>query len=431
MRWLVVVLCVLALWLPAYFFARDLYWLPLFTRYMALAIFALSVDLVWGYTGLLSLGQGLYFGLGVYAVGYCLKLRQAALLMEQPYVAGPDMALPNFMAFNRLTHVPAWIAPLIDIWWALALAVVVPTLVAAVFGMVVFPRRIKGVYFSLITQGLLLAIFTLVDTQIAYTGGRVGMNGCRELELFGQRIETSGRYRLTGRSLMELQDKGVPASLVAKLKSDFIKERRFETEEDFLDHLKRYIPAAELQPYQDVVVKQATNFFQLHYVVVAVLVIAFLACTWLVHSKFGKVLTAIRDNENRVLALGYNTAMYKTFIFALAGGLAGVAGALYVSNLGTAGPDRFGIVFSIEVVIMVAVGGRGTLFGAILGAILVSFGETYIGDLSREFWAIIMGTAFIFVVLFMPEGIVGFLPKLIKWVFKRSPIAGLMRLGKV
>src|SRR5207244_8496081 len=111
--------------------------------------------------------------------------------------------------------------------------------------------------------------------------------------------------------------------------------------------------------------------------------VCFLGCALLMQSKFGKVLTAIRDSEYRVLALGYNTAMYKTFIFALAGGLAGLAGALYVSALGTAGPDRFEIGFSIEVVILVAVGGRGTLLGSVLGAILVSFGETSIVDISR------------------------------------------------
>jgi urea transport system permease protein len=266
------------------------------------------------------------------------------------------MELPNFMAFSRLEQVPGWIAPLIDIRLALAAAVIVPTLVAFLFGVVVFWRGIKGVYFALITQGLLLAVFTFVDTQIAYCGGRVGMTYLARLELFGHTFQMESLF----------------------------------------------------------------------YLVTSILVVSFLICAWLMSSKLGRILTAIRDNENRVLALGYNTAMYKTFIFTVAAALAGLAGALYVSVVRTAGPDRFGIVFSIEVVIMVAVGGRGTLVGAILGAVLVSFAETYIGDNYREWWQISEGAIFIFAVLLMPEGIVGVLPKLIK----RSPIGYLLRLGK-
>ncbi len=359
-RRVIVTLFLLALFLPAYLFADDRYWLPLFTRYMALALFALSVDMVWGYTGLLSLGQGLYFGLGVYAVGYCLKLRHAAEQAGKPFVAAPDMEMPDFMAFSRLEQVPSWIAPLIDIRVALAVAVIVPTLVAFIFGAVVFWRGIKGVYFALITQGLLLAVFTFVDTQIAYCGGRVGMTYLNYLELFGHTFKMESLY----------------------------------------------------------------------YLVTGTVVLAFIICAWLMSSKFGRILTAIRDNENRVLALGYNTAMYKTFVFTVAGAIAGIAGALYVSALRTAGPDRFGIVFSIEVVIMVAVGGRGTLVGAVLGAILVSLAETYIGDIWRELWQITEGLLFIFVVLVMPEGIVGVIPKIARWVGRKARIGTLLRPEK-
>lgn len=251
--WVGLLLFLLALFAPGVALADDRYWLPLFTRYMALALFALSVDLIWGYTGLLSLGQGLYFGLGAYAVGYSLKLRQAALAADLPFTTGPNMALPDFMAYCRLEAVPAWIAPLIHIWLALALAVLVPTAVAALFGWVTFRRGIKGVYFSLITQALLLAAFTLVDDQQAYTGGRVGMVGLAKLELFGVRFE----------------------------------------------HLKLYL------------------------LVTGVLSACFLLCLLLMRSKVGKILTAIRDSEYRLLALGYNTAAYKTFIFALSGGSPG------------------------------------------------------------------------------------------------------------
>src|SRR5262249_32208550 len=146
---------------------------------------------------------------------------------------------------------------------------------------------------------------------------------------------------------------------------------------------------------------------KMYFLVAGTLVACYLACAGLMASKFGRILTAIRDNENRVLALGYDTARYKTFIFAVAGALAGLAGALYVSALGTAGPDTLGIGFSIEVVILVAVGGRGTLIGAVLGAILVRFTNTYVNDEFKGAWPILLGSLFVLVVVFMPDGIVG------------------------
>jgi urea transport system permease protein len=343
MGWLGILVFIGLLFVPAYLYGQDRYWLPLFSRYMALALFAMSVDLVWGYTGLLSLGQGLYFGLGVYAVGYSLKLREAATAADLPFEVRPDMALPNFMEYCRLPAVPDYIAPLIHIDLAIAVGIVLPTLVATVFGLIAFWRRIKGVYFSLITQALVLAMYTFVVNQQPYTGGVVGMTNLPRLELFGIVFE--------------------------KLK--------------------------------------------LYYLITGALVVCFLLSLLLVRSKFGKVLTAIRDNEFRVLALGYNTAMYKTFVFALAGAMAGLAGALYVIALRTCGPDRFEIAFSIEIVIMVAVGGRGTLVGAVLGAVLVNYANTYITGVPalRPYWMIILGGMFIVVVLFMPDGILGLFRK--------------------
>jgi urea transport system permease protein len=341
------------LFIPGFVLADDKYWLPLFTRYMALALFALSVDLVWGYTGLLSLGQGLYFGLGAYCVGYSLKLRSAALEAGKPFVAAPDMALPDFMAYCRLDAVPGWIAPLINLWLALGLAVLLPMAVAALFGFITFWRRIKGVYFSLITQALVLAVFTLVVNQQPYTGGVVGMTKLAKLELFGRKFQGPDLY----------------------------------------------------------------------FLITGILSLCFVGCLLLMRGKLGRILTAIRDSEYRVLSLGYNTAMYKTFIFALAGGLAGLAGALYVSALGTTGPDRLGIGFSIEVVILVAVGGRGTLFGAVLGAVLVSLANTYINDSYKQAWPLILGGLFILVVVFLPDGIVGSARNLLSRLFRPRVLA--------
>ncbi len=345
---LLVLVFLLALYIPALLLGGEKvgkYWLPLLTQYAALAIFALSVDLIWGYTGLLSLGQGLFFGLGAYAIGYSLKLQKAAEEAGKPFTVPADlgdMAKPDFMAYCRLEEVPHWIAPLIHIWLAIPLALLVPLLVAAGFGMLTFRLRVKDVYFSLITQALVLAVYILIVNQQAYTGGIVGMNYLGKLELFEHRFKIVDLYCL----------------------------------------------------------------------VVSVLIACYLLSAWLVNSKYGKVLTAIRDNEYRVLALGYDTAMYKTFVFALAGAMAGLAGALYTASVGTAGPDRFGIAFSIEIVIMVAVGGRGTLIGAMLGAFLVNLGNTYINNEFKTAWPIILGGLFVLVVGFMPEGIIGVLRKL-------------------
>ena len=353
--WLGLFLFLGTLFLPGVYYAGDKYWLPLFTRYMALAIFALSTDLIWGYTGLLSLGQGLYFGLGAYMVGYSLKLQSAANEAGRKLVAAPDMALPDFMEYCRLPAVPGWIAPLINIWLALALAVILPTLVAMLFGSLTFHRRIKGVYFSIVTQALVLAVYTFVVSQQPYTGGIVGMTKLAKLELFGHRFVMLSLYNL----------------------------------------------------------------------ITGILVACALLCAILMKSKFGKVITGIRDSEYRVMALGYNAAMYKTFVFALAGGLAGLAGALYVSALGTTGPDSFQIGFSIEVVIFVAVGGRGTLIGAILGAVLVNLASTYINDEFKQAWPFILGALFIIVVVFMPNGIIGVLRRIPavtkKLLFRKKP----------
>jgi urea transport system permease protein len=154
------------------------------------------------------------------------------------------------------------------------------------------------------------------------------------------------------------------------------------------------------------------SYTELYFLIAGTLLVCFLGCAWLVRSKFGKVLAAVRDSENRVLALGYNTAMYKTFVFAVAGGLSGLAGALYVTANGSAGPEYFGIGFSIEAVILVAVGGRGTLVGAILGTLLVRLANTLINQHTPKYWPIFLGGLFVVVVVFLPVGIIGWVRQL-------------------
>ncbi len=336
-------LFLLALFVPP-LVTSDVYRMSIYGQCLALAILALGVDLIWGYTGLLSLGQGLYFSIGGYAMAYSLTLQYAARTAGITDRAVP----PSFMRYTGLapTHPdyvePAaltYIAPLMNVYVALAVAVLLPALVAGLFGLVVFRLRIKGVYFSLITQALVMAFLILALNQQPLTGGVVGINEIDDLTLCGFTFR---------------------------------------------------------------------NYQQLYYLIAGVLVVCFLGCALLVNGKVGKILTAIRDNENRVLALGYNTTMYKVFAFALAGGLAGLAGALFVPVFGKMGPTTFlGVAFSIEIVIFVAVGGRGTLVGAVLGTILIRLAYTDIAVQAPQYWPIILGALFVGVVVFMPPGLHG------------------------
>jgi urea transport system permease protein len=342
----------------------DQFWLGLFAKYMALAILALSVDLVWGFTGLLSLGQGLFFGLGAYMVAYSLTLQKAAANAGVPV----GMAPPQFMAYtgpapNDPSYVvpPALeiIAPLGDIWLALGLAILLPTIVATLFGLVVFRLRIKGVYFALVTQALLLAVFILVRNQQRFTGGVVGIKDLVQLKLF-----------------------------------DWV-----------------FSPSPLLDPARGTPIRDDAGHFDytpirnLNLLLAGVLVFCLLLCAAIMRTKFGKILTAIRDNENRVLALGYNTAMYKTILFAFAGALAGLSGGLYVAANNVCDSQYLSVAFSIEAVIWVAVGGRGTLLGAVVGAILVGFLQSFISSAFPNYWPIIMGALFVGVVLFLPRGL--------------------------
>ena len=250
--------------IPPLLMGDNDYRMAQFAKYLALAILALGIDLIWGYTGLLSLGQGLYFGLGAYRVAYGLEMQQVADDAHRPPGTVPPGFMTNYMPITNPGYVEPWalkyIAPLANTWVALGAAVLLPVLAATLFGLVTFRLRIRGVYFALITQALLLAIYTLFLNQQPLTGGFVGIKNLADLQLFG------------------------------------------------------------------FIFNDSKHAIDTYYLVAAVLLVCLGGCWLLVHSKVGKVLTAIRDNENRVLALGYNPAAYKLFVFAIAGGLAGVAG---------------------------------------------------------------------------------------------------------
>ena len=300
-------------------------------KFMTYALIALGLDLIWGYGGMLSLGQGLFFGLGAYGFAMYLKLQSSG------------GKLPDFMFWSGLKELPWFWAPFTSPIFAIAAALIIPMLIASVLGYFIFRSRVQGVYFSIITQALTLLTSIWFVGQQAYTGGT---NGITDL----------GGAKLFGKSLL----------------------------------------SSEIQ----------TSFY-----IASVLCLAavYLLSRWVTESRFGRILVALRDNEDRVRFLGYDPVQIKVLIFALSAGIAALAGVLFVPQVGIISPSSMGVVPSIEMVIWVAVGGRGTLVGAILGALLVSYGRSYFSESYPDIWQYFQGALFIGSVLLFPQGIVGFI----------------------
>lgn len=306
------------------------YELSLLGRFLALAVLAVGISLIWGTGGILSLGQGVFFALGGYAIAMHLKL--AAL---------DPGTIPDFMQWTGLTALPWWWAPFRDPAVALAAVFVLPGIAAAALAYLVFRRRIGGPYFAIITQALALAATTFIISQQSYTGGFNGLTDFHDV--FG----------------FPLDD-----------------------------------PHTQLG---------------LYFITLGTLGVAFVAVTALRNSAFGKVLLAVRDGENRVRFLGYDPLPFKVIAFAIAGILAGVSGALVTLDLGVISPAMFGVVPSIEMVIWVAVGGRNSLLGAIVGTLAVNFGKDFISSAFPDLWLYVVGALFVLVVTIAPQGIVGLL----------------------
>jgi len=304
------------------------YDLNLIARFMALGILALGIVLLWGETGILSLGQGVYFGLGGYALAMHLKL--SAL--------GPG-EIPDFMVWSGVKTLPWWWRPFEHPVVALVGVVAVPGVVAALFSWMVFHRRVGGTYFALITQALALAFATLLISQQATTGG---FNGLTEFPtLFGVDLNTLAAFR------------------------------------------------------------------SLYWITLAALVAAALLLALVRSSRFGTLLRAVRDGENRMRFLGYDPTPYKVAAFALAAMLAGLSGALFTLHAGVVSPALVGVVPSIEMVIWVAIGGRHSLVGAIVAALLVNLARDRISSALPELWLYALGALFIVVVTLMPRGLAG------------------------
>ncbi|HEY0257597.1 MAG TPA: urea ABC transporter permease subunit UrtC [Candidatus Methylacidiphilales bacterium] len=330
------------------FFHISDFTLNLWGKYFTYAVLALSIDLLWGYTGLLSLGQCLFFSLGGYALGMYLMLKIGTLGQYHS-------TLPDFMVFLGYDKLPAFWVPFNHFWFALLAVLAGPGLLAFVFGYLAFRSRIRGVYFSILTQALTYAACLLFYRNEFAFGGN---NGFTDFKF------------LLGHDLRE-------ASTQRGL----------------------YIASALL------------------------LLFVFLFCRWLTATKFGKVQRAIRDSETRVLFTGYAAANFKLFVFVVCAMIAALGGALYVPQVGIINPGDMAPDKSLEAVVWVAVGGRGTLIGPIVGAIGVNALKSYTTRAFPEYWLIIEGLLFILVVLFMPKGIVGLASQIramIEARFKRS-----------
>jgi urea transport system permease protein len=321
-----VVVGVIALQPPAYAVA-------LMGKYLCYALLALSVDLVWGYCGILSLGHGAFFALG----GYCLGMHLMREIGARGVYANPD--LPDFMVFLNWKELPWYWHGFDNFSFAALMVVVVPGILAFVFGWFAFRSRVTGVYLSIITQALTYALLLAFFRNNMGFGGNNGLTDFKDL--FGISLQSDG-----------MRTALFTASAIA-------------------------------------------------------LAAGYLLCRAITISKLGRILTAIRDAESRTRFLGYRVERYKVFVFTLSAMIAGVAGALYVPQVGIINPSEFSPANSIEIVIWVALGGRGTLWGAALGAVIVNFAKTYLTGAFPEIWLYALGFLFIGVTLFLPQGVAG------------------------
>ncbi|MFL2816609.1 MAG: urea ABC transporter permease subunit UrtC [Alphaproteobacteria bacterium] len=327
------------------------YHIALFGKYLTYGLLALSLDLIWGYCGILSLGHGAFFALG----GYCMGMH----LMREigPRGVYGDPVLPDFMVFLNWTELPiAWYG-FDSIIYTSLMIIIIPGLLAFIFGWFAFRSRVTGVYFSIITQAMVFAF------MLAFFQNNLGFGGNNGLTDFKD---------ILGFSLQETNTKLV--------------------------------------------------FFLLS---VVALGIGYYLSKKLINSHAGQVTTAIRDQEDRVRFLGYKVENFKLFVFVISGILAGVAGALYVPQVGIINPGEFSPIKSIEIVVWVALGGRGTLYGAVIGGILVNLSKSYFTVYFPEYWLFFLGALFVFVTIFLPRGVVGLFYDLINLKNKKGVLSNV------
>ena len=334
-----VVVPICNLWVPEdSAFHLSTYSVTLIGKYLCYALLAIALDLAWGYCGILSLGHGAFFALGGYSMGMYL-MRQIG---ERGVYGHPE--LPDFMVFLDWQELPWYWYGFDQFWLAAIMVLLIPGLLAFVFGYLAFRSRVTGVYLSIMTQALTYALMLAFFRNEMGFGGNNGLTDFKEI--LGAQLQTDGT-----RVMLLL----VSALAVAA---------------------------------------------------------GYLGCRAIVRSKLGRVVAAIRDAADRVRVIGYRVERFKLWIFTVSAMIAGVAGALYVPQVGIINPSEFQPLNSIEVVVWVAVGGRETLFGAALGAVVVNYAKTTLTAALPEVWLFALGALFVIVTVFMPKGIVGLLGNL-------------------
>lgn len=309
------------------------YTVTLLGKYMTYAMLAIAVDLIWGYCGILSLGHGAFFALGGYAMGM--------YLMRQIGTRGVygNPILPDFMVFLNWKELPWFWEGFNAFPYAVLMILLVPGMLALVFGFLAFRSRVSGVYLSIITQALTYALMLAFFRNDMGFGGNNGFTDFKDILGY---------------------DLQAPATRIT-----------------------------------------------LFLVTALALSGSYLLCRVIIASRAGRVIQAIRDAENRARFIGYRVESYKLWLFVLSAMLSGVAGALYVPQVGIINPSEFSPANSIEIVIWVAIGGRGTLYGAVAGAFLVNYAKTYFTDALPSMWLYALGVLFVIVTLFLPRGVVG------------------------
>ena len=325
--------------------ALDTFRLGLAAKYLCFAFPAVGIVLLWGYGGVLSLGQGVFFGLGSYMMAMFLKLESAA---NADSSSGTQLAaffgtagLPDFMAWNSVEKLPWWWEPFHHVWFTIPAILIIPAALAFLLGYANFRRRVSGVYFAIVTLSVSAIMAILIIGQQGLTGG---INGITDFKTF-----------------LGLDLDNDRAKLVM-------------------------------------------------YFVTAVLLLCIVAVgQFILRSRLGRVLVAIRDGGDRVRFTGYDSAMFQAFVFAVAALFAAIGGAMFTIQIGLASPALVGIVPSIEMVIYAAVGGRLSLIGAVYGAFLVNLAKTFFSENFVEYWIYFIGALFVIVVMFLPKGLVGIL----------------------
>jgi urea transport system permease protein len=327
----------------------DIFRLNLVGKYLTYAFVAVGLVLCWGNTGILSLGQGLFFGLGGYCMAAFLKL-EASSPANTKIQSTPG--IPDFMDWNQITALPFFWVPFKSLTFTLFAVIAVPTILAFILGAALFKRRVGGVYFAIITQAVALVLSILIVGQQGYTGGINGITDLRTLLGWDIRPDSA-----------------------------------------------KYI---------------------LYFVCCFLLLGTMFVARFVVSSKLGRILVAIRDKEDRVRFSGYDVANYKTFVFCLASAMAAVGGAMFTLQVGFMSPSFVGIVPSIEMVIFCAVGGRHSIVGAVAGTLLVNWAKTMFSEDFPQLWLFAMGGLFIAVVIAFPRGLAGvvtdqIIPRLGSW----------------